>query len=327
MFSQHGFHINFYLFVLYWGYLMTKEVDFMNLYHLRYFTALAHLEHYTRAAAQLNITQPNLSYAINALEQELGVTLFEKEGRNVVLTRCGKEFLDEVEKSLSILDSSIHKMQLLGRGEGQVELGFIYTLGVEYIPQTLAAFFQTPEGEHVRFQFHDGTTADLIAKLKGDICDVVFCSYAENEPEIAFVPVSSQDLLLIVPAGHPLAAKDSADLAETLPYPQIYSSQRSGLRPIVDHMFEMIHAVPRIAMEITEDQVIAGFVAAGFGIALVPDMPVLNQLPVKKISIINHGRERRFYMAYKKDRYQTPAVSNFIRYVKDSLPSVPPGRG
>lgn len=299
----------------------------MNLYHLRYFVALAHLEHYTRAAAQLHITQPNLSYAINALEQELGVTLFEKEGRNVVLTRCGKEFLAETEKSLSILDSSIHKMQLTGRGEGQVELGFIYTLGVEYIPQTLAAFFQTPEGEHVRFQFHDGTTADLIAKLKEKICDVVFCSYAENEPEITFVLVSAQDLILIVPAGHPLADKDRIDLAETVPYPQVYSSQRSGLRPIIDHMYEKIQAIPRIAMEITEDQAVAGFVAAGFGIALVPDMPVLSQLPVKKIAITSPDRERRFYMAYRKDQYQTPAVSNFIRFVKDSLPSVPSGRG
>lgn len=299
----------------------------MNLYHLRYFVALAHLEHYTRAAAQLHITQPNLSYAINALEQELGVTLFEKEGRNVVLTRCGREFLAETEKSLSILDSSIHKMQLIGRGEGQVELGFIYTLGVEYIPQTLASFFQTPEGKGVRFQFHDGTTADLIAKLKGKICDVVFCSYAEHEPEITFVLVSSQDLILIVPDGHPLADRDTVDLAETVPYPQVYSSQRSGLRPIVDHMFEKIQAVPRIAMEITEDQAVAGFVAAGFGIAVVPDMPVLNQLPVKKIAITNPGRERRFYMAYKKDQYQTPAVFNFIRHVKESLPSVPPGRG
>lgn len=305
-----------------------KEVDyFMNLYHLRYFAALAHLEHYTRAAAQLNITQPNLSYAINALEAELGVTLFEKEGRNVVLTRCGKEFLEEVEKSLSILDGSIHRMQLLGRGEGQVELGFLSTLGVEYIPQALASFFQTPEGRHVRFQFHNGITADLIAKLKDAVCDVVFCSYVEHEPELMFVPVATQDLVLIVPSGHPLAARDSADLMETLPYPQIFFSRGSGLRPIIDHLFEKIHGVPSIAMEMAEDQAVAGFVAAGFGIAIVPDIPVLSQLPVKKLSIANPSWERRFYMAYKKGRYQTPAVANFIRYVENSLPSVLPDKG
>ena len=58
----------------------------MNLYHLRYFVTLAHLEHYTKAAEILAITQPSLSHAIASLEKELGVKLFEKEGRNVVLT-------------------------------------------------------------------------------------------------------------------------------------------------------------------------------------------------------------------------------------------------
>lgn len=64
----------------------------MNLYHLRYFITLAHLEHYTKAAEKLMITQPSLSSAISSLEKELGVSLFEKEGRNVVLTKCGKMF-------------------------------------------------------------------------------------------------------------------------------------------------------------------------------------------------------------------------------------------
>ena len=74
----------------------------MNLYHLRYFVTLAHLEHYTKAAENLSITQPSLSHAISLLENELGVALFEKEGRNIVLTKYGKIFLKDVEKSLEI---------------------------------------------------------------------------------------------------------------------------------------------------------------------------------------------------------------------------------
>ena len=65
----------------------------LNLYHLRYFITLAHLEHYTKAAEQLLITQPSLSSAISSLEKELGVSLFEKNGRNVVLTKSEKCFL------------------------------------------------------------------------------------------------------------------------------------------------------------------------------------------------------------------------------------------
>lgn len=65
----------------------------MNLYHLRYFSTLAHIEHYTKAADILAITQPSLSYAISTLEEELAVKLFEKNGRNVTLTKYGKVFL------------------------------------------------------------------------------------------------------------------------------------------------------------------------------------------------------------------------------------------
>lgn len=93
-----------------------KVPDFMNLYHLRYFVTLAHLEHYTKAAEILSITQPSLSHAISSLESELGVKLFEKDGRNVVLTKCGQAFLVDVEQALDMLDSSINKLQMTGFG-------------------------------------------------------------------------------------------------------------------------------------------------------------------------------------------------------------------
>ena len=289
----------------------------MNIFHLRYFVTLAHLEHYTKAAAQLNTTQPNLSYAISSIESELGVSLFEKDGRNIVLTKCGKDFLIDVEQALSILDNSIHKMQLTGCGEGQIELGFLRTLGTEYIPQTLSDFLKTPKGKSVRFNFHDGITADLIPMLKEKICDVVFCSYAESEPDVEFIPVATQDLVLIVPNGHPLSDRSEINLVHTIPYPQIFFNNRSGLRTIIDNLFEKINEKPIIAMEIEEDQVIAGFVASGFGIAIVPDMPILNQLPVKKLIIKHPSWERRFYMAYMKNQYQTPVIANFIDFIKN----------
>lgn len=288
----------------------------MNLYHLRYFVTLAHLEHYTKAAAQLNTTQPNLSYAVSALESELGVTLFEKDGRNIVLTKCGKDFLIDAEKSLAILDSGIQKMQRIGRGDDTIEIGFLRTLGIDFIPVTLSNYLKSLEESKVSFHFHDGVSMDLITKLKDKKCDVIFCSYLKNEPDIAFYPIATQDLVLIVPKNHPLSSKREIDLSETLPYPQIFFHPRSGLRPIVDHLFQKISATPKIAMEIEEDQVIAGFVAADFGIAIVPNMLVLKHLPVEVISINNPSWERMFYMAYLKNQYHTPAVTSFIQFVQ-----------
>ena len=74
----------------------------MNLFHLRYFVKLAHTKHYTRAAEELCITQPSLSHAINQLENELGLPLFERTGRNTELTRFGEQFLETAESALSV---------------------------------------------------------------------------------------------------------------------------------------------------------------------------------------------------------------------------------
>ena len=88
----------------------------MNLYYLRYFVKLAHVQHYTRAAEQLCITQPSLSHAIAQLEKELGVPLFERTGRKTTLTRFGEEFLPCAEHTLASLDAGVSSLQKAARG-------------------------------------------------------------------------------------------------------------------------------------------------------------------------------------------------------------------
>ena len=83
----------------------------MNLNHLEYFRVLAHLEHYTQAAKELSITQPSLSHAISMLEKELGTPLFEKQGRNVRLTRYGRFFLTYVEQALDEIKLGEQKLK------------------------------------------------------------------------------------------------------------------------------------------------------------------------------------------------------------------------
>lgn len=81
----------------------------MNLNQLQYFVVLARYEHYTKAAEELEISQPSLSHAMTTLERELGTRLFQKKGRNVVLTKYGRMFREYVEEALKILDLGIRK--------------------------------------------------------------------------------------------------------------------------------------------------------------------------------------------------------------------------
>lgn len=290
----------------------------MNLYHLRYFVTLAHLEHYTKAAELLSITQPSLSHAISSLEKELGVRLFEKEGRNVVLTKCGRAFLEDVEQSLALLDSSVNKLQLTGSGEGQIDVAVLRVLSTDLVPRLVRGYLDQHPGQNIDFRFHNSTglTPDMIEGLKTRKYDIAFCSKMGNEPSIEFIPVAKQDLVLIVPNQHPLSTRNEIDLADTLPYPHVGFSKRSGLRPTIDKLFLECGGMPQMAYEVEEDQAVAGLVAAGFGIAVVPHMPILAYMPVQIIRIARPTWERIFYMCTLKDVYQAPVINEFKGYVR-----------
>ena len=287
----------------------------MNLYQLRYFVTLADTQHFGKAAEKLCIAQPSLSHAIAQLEAELGVTLFERKNRSSALTKEGHQFLEYVNKSLEILDNGIQTMERISQGEGFIELGFLRTLGTSFIPELVAGFLKEQPEKSVRFEFNSDVSHTLIQGLKDGKYDMVFCTKIDSEKSIEFIPVSKQDLVLIVPRNHPLAKRYTLDLTETIPYPQVYFSENSGLRMVVDQLFDKIGQRPKIAYNIQEDQVIAGLVAQGFGIAVVPYMEELLRLNVKIIQISYPYWERIFYMATLKNHYLPPAVQNFKQYV------------
>ena len=287
----------------------------MNLLHLRYFVELAHTRHFTRAAERLCITQPSLSHAITQLEAELGVPLFERTGRTTVLTRFGEQFLTCAQQTLSTLDEGVDALQRVARGEGLVRLGLLRTLGVDFVPGLAARYLRENPDRNIRFTFHTGVTQQLLDGLMEKRFDLVFCSQPPAELQLTAVPVGRQDLVLIVPRGHPLAELHTVDLAQALPYPQVYFAKGSGMRNVVDGLFAQISGTPQIAYETEEDQVIAGLVAQGFGIAVVPYMEMLLRLDVKILQIGCPVWERNFYLVSNDKGYLPPAVRQFRQYV------------
>lgn len=287
----------------------------MNLDHLRYFVRLAEVRHYTRAAEQLGISQPSLSHAINQIEAELGVPLFEKSGRNTTLTRFGEEFLECAEHSLSILDAGIETLQRYGRGEGVVRLGFLRTLGINYIPQLTSDFLKADPDCNVQFSFHSGLSSELLEDLIQRKYDFVFCSEPDPALGLNAVAVDSQELVVIVPKDHPLAERESISLAETLPYPAVFFAEGSGLRKIVDRMYDAVGGKPASVVETEEDEVIAGLVSSGFGTAVVPYMDMLEKLEVSVLKITDHPYSRNFFMVQNDAAFLTSAAQRFRSFV------------
>ena len=223
----------------------------MNLNQLHYFAKLAEVEHYTKAAEELSISQPSLSHAVSSLEKEIGTKLFEKQGRGVVLTKYGKIFKEYVDEAIHSLDTGVKKVQsMTGQTEGVVELAYIYTLGSGFVPRLVGDFLRTHEELKVKFRFTVGNTSEIIQGLKEDRFDIGFCSMAEREGEIGFTPVGREKLVVVVPKGHPLSYERAVDLEQAATYPQIFYTPNSGLRPVVDRMFEQAKLNPRLLMKL-----------------------------------------------------------------------------
>lgn len=288
----------------------------MNYNHLYYFRVLATTEHYTHAANILNITQPSLSHAIASLEKELGIYLFEKQGRNIKLTKYGHIFYDYVEHGLHDIELGIKRMRDLSSQEnGWIDLAFIYTLGSHYVPHLLHDFLSIKENKNIRFSLKQGNTTEIIQGLKEEKYDVAFCSFVENQPEVNFLPIAQEELVVIVSKQHPLAIYDEIDLCQIANEKIVYYDSQSGIRPLIDRLFNLVDITPNIVCEVEEDSAVIGLVDVNYGIAVVPNIDIINSFSIKKLHIINPPHERYIYLATIKNRYLPPAVHTLCNYI------------
>lgn len=292
----------------------------MNLHQLVYFRALAKLEHYTKAAEKLEISQPTLSNAISSLERELGAFLFEKQGRNVVLTRHGRIYLEYVDAALEILGKGKCELERLNSsGKGHVNLAFISAVGAFLVPKLISNFLREPQYANITFSCHEGNTKELLQGLKEEHYDLVMCSKRDNETSLEFIPVYEQRIVVLMPLDHRLAKKNSVNLGDIAGDLFIMHTHDSGMRAVVSQLFEKAGVTPTISCEVEEDHTIAGLVEAKLGIALVSESPNIRNANVAIIPLVSPEHKRYLYLATVKNRPQPPAVHLFKKYVLGHL--------
>ncbi|KRM77593.1 LysR family transcriptional regulator [Secundilactobacillus collinoides] len=295
----------------------------MNLRHLQFFRELAKTQHMSKAAENLGISQPSLSYAIKKLEAEVGVPLFEPDGRNIKLTQIGKIYLSYIDNSLdSLSQGNAIVRQLTNPDQGHVSLGFTYTMGQRLVPELMTHFKAEKENQKITFDLGQNTTPQLLQDLYDDKYDVVLASYAEffNEQEadnvFQFIPIVKQAIRVAIPTNHPLAKKDKIYFKDLEKYPMIMFSENSGLRPLIDKIIAASGIKPNVLYEIEEDYTIAGFVANGVGIAIMPNLPLLNQDRVLLRPIEDNTMNHDLYLITKQNHFVTPSVHRFHNFVR-----------
>lgn len=288
----------------------------MTLNQILYFQKVANLENYHQAAEELYISQPSLSRAMASLENELGVTLFEKEGRGVTLTKAGRMFLEYVDRILSECHIAMGKMRELSMEGGRIDIGYVFPLAGHYIPHHVKRFLQQPENKKVVFNFLQNHTPAIAKKVKSGELDVGFGGCLEKD-DMEFFPIANQKLVIITPKNHPLSGRDSIPLTELNRYPVIGYDKNSWMGIRTNALYAKYNIKPDIIVECPDEYSIVAFVRENFGIALMPRTDILDaSAGVDVHSTENFDIYHQVFMFWMKDRYRLPAVERFINYMK-----------
>lgn len=248
----------------------------MELRHLRYFVGVAEELHFARAAARLGISQPPLSQQIAALEQELGVRLFDRTSRSVRLTSAGAAFLGEARATLAQAERAIDVAHRAARGElGQLNLGF--NASAPFVPRIAKAIFDYrqayPDVKLALTELAGRVQPTALTDHALDLCFVRGFRRPDVDATIQATPILEERLMVAMRPDHRFAERAALGLRDLAGEPLIVYSREDGAT-FTGELFEMLRGVgvePDVAHTVREVSTLFGLAAAGIGVTVVAE--------------------------------------------------------
>jgi DNA-binding transcriptional LysR family regulator len=290
-------------------------LDKMELTQLDYFLTVARLQHVTKASEALAITQPALSHSISKLEDELGVPLFERSGRNIIVSRYGKMFAESVKRALHELDKGKQALEEWSNPEsGGVCIAYLNILGAELVPKLIRGFHQ--QYPKIRFELVQGNHSFISNQMENGDCDLMISSIKLESDKYDWIPMKTVPLYVVVPTTHRFAQREEICLMELTGEPYVEVKHNCGLKATLDTCFNRIGITPTTAYEAEDLMTVAGFVAAGLGISMLPKTNGLMLEGLAWLPIKDEGSYCEVGLLQKRGHYLSPAVKRFSDYVQ-----------
>jgi DNA-binding transcriptional LysR family regulator len=252
----------------------------MELRQIRSFLSVAETLHFGRSAELVHLSQPALSLQIRALEDEVGVRLFERNRRKTVLTAAGLAFRKDAAAAVSQLDQAIRQARLAAKGKlGLLRIGFISTAGSEIVPNIIRKFKESnPE---VELSVRNILTTDQIHMLASGSLDIGFLRLPIGEhPELDVVAVHREPFVLVVPLSHELAKRKRVRLRDVsgqdfVMYERTYAP---GFHDLIFGVLRDAGIVPNICQTAGQMPTLISLVDSGMGISILPASAVKNSV-------------------------------------------------
>tara|TARA_A100001037_G_scaffold306004_1_gene348590 strand:+ start:1611 stop:2534 length:924 start_codon:yes stop_codon:yes gene_type:complete len=286
----------------------------MNLYHLNTFLSVARFLSFTRAAQELNLTQPTVSSGVRDLERSLGVKLFNRSGRSIDLTMEGRLLLtyaEQIHDLTTEAEDRIHHREI-EPGEsfrfGAIDAAVIYVL-----PDVLEAY-------HSRFPSVDisvqvDASRFLVDEILRGRSEFGVLTLPYVHPKIDTMPLLEDSLPLVVGSGHPLASRKRVRLEQVVTETLILFHEGSVSRKPVDEHLAEAGLSPGRVMEMSSPEAMRKLVEAGVGVSFLPNMTVQDALTegtLVALNVVGVSMQRRIGLAWRRGRYFSPAIQAFL---------------
>ncbi|MEH7120341.1 LysR family transcriptional regulator [Neobacillus vireti] len=289
----------------------------MELRQLRYFIEVAERQHVTEAADNLNVAQSAVSYQITKLEEELGVKLLERVGRNIKVTQIGNIFLTYVKGALKTIEEAREKVnEYLDPQAGTIKIGYPTSLARYWLPTVISAYKK--DVPNVNFHLRQGSYAYLIDAVKHGEIDLAFLGPVPmKDPDLEAKILFMENIVALLPSQHPLADRRSLSLSDLrsdnfVLFPNGYVLRKIAVEACLEAGFK-----PHIASEGEDMDALKGLVSAGIGVSLLPESTFYDSTPrfTVKVPIETPKAFRSVGIIIPKHRDIAPSERNFYDYL------------
>lgn len=291
----------------------------LELRQIRYFVEVAKREHVTEAANALHVAQSAVSRQIFNLEDELGVDLFIREGRNIKLTAVGKVFLNHMEQVIHVFDDAAQVVkEYTDPKRGTIYVGFPSSLANYILPTAITAFHK--KYPKVKFELKQAKYDELKdSVIRGEVNIALIAPIPTEKSKLRSTILFTEKIVALLPISHRLASETSVKLNELRDESFILYPEGFTLREMVEKGCEQFDFQPKVLLETSNIESIKGFVSAGLGVSLVPEITLIENLPQATVSIpiIDPNFTRTVGIIIPTERQLLPTENLFYQFIKN----------
>lgn len=241
----------------------------LNLREIRAFVTVADAGNFTRAAAQLHLSQPALTVQIRRLEELVGARLFDRNSRSVALTQTGRELLPLLRRSLDDMERVLRDARALGEGvSGTIRLACLPTFAASALPELIRTFReQVPRAS---FQIRDAVASTVVDLVRNEEVDIGLTGGDVVDASLEVLHSGSDRLVVVCPKTHPLARKRRIKAADLAGSPLVLTASGTSVRTVVDRALGATGYSLEVACEPTYMMTAVAMVRGGLGVTILP---------------------------------------------------------